>query len=108
MDLWNRAEHKSEYRAGDIEYPTEPNLMNQSSSSETLDPERKRESAPSTNKVLGMLPKENREATANNARNRARQQKHPAHSGLGRIDRIEHPKLENENNRRESEGVEPD
>ena len=108
MQLGDRAKDKAEDCASDIEYPSKADLVYETSLAEALYPKCEGETTPSTDKVLGVFPKEDGEATADDTRDGRRQQKHATHDLRRRVDRIENPKLEDEDDRRESEGVKPD
>lgn len=108
VDLWDCTQDKPNDGTPHIENPAESNRANYTAFTEALDPQSKGKSSPRADKVLGVLPEKDGQATSHDTSDGRSQQEHPPDSTGRRIDGIENPKLENEDNRRESEGVESD
>lgn len=69
MDLWDRAEDKSNNCAAHVEDPAVGDRTNETPFAEALDPEGQGKTSPGSDKVLGLLPEEDSETSAHDTSN---------------------------------------
>lgn len=108
MSFWEGASDETDHGEGDVEEPSEPNRPDNASGSESLDPKSENEPAPCAHEISRSFPEEDEDGAADDAGNSRSEEEEAFEFHGGGFDTLENAKANDENDARESEGIEAD